>query len=276
MLIKNVYFKVKNAMIPTLYTESPTLKRHLRTYTANGYDFMMVQVEKGSFLFQGDHEITFHDDFELGQYPVTQGLWEAVMGENPSRFTGSGRPVEQVSWDDIMNMKRKKKQDSFNSGFLDRLNALSEIAKHNAADGYRFGLPSEAKWAYAARGGRYGLSARNKYFGSNYLPEIGWYQDNSQGQTHPVGRKLTNTIGLYDMSGNVREWCEDIWNDTSGDTPRDGSPFYTDGKEVRRVVRGGSWDLHGYFCRVALRDWFDASDRLNYLGFRLSRYRVIL
>lgn len=270
-------------MTATLYMESPTLKQRLRTYTANGYTFHMVQVQKGSFLFQGDHKITFPADFELGQYPVTQGLWQAVMGENPSYFKGSDRPVERVSWDDIMGTKNGKKQDGLQPGFLDRLNALPEIAKLNATDGCRFGLPSETQWEYAARGGeqihmdaarggRYGMVTRSEYAGSNYLPEVGWYSDNSQDQTHPVGRKLPNALGLYDMSGNVDEWCKDTWQDSYKNIPDDGSPLLKEGQEDDRVVRGGSWYFNDNYCRVADRNWYFADFRNNVVGFRLSRY----
>jgi len=259
-------------MIPTLYTESTTLRRHLRIYTANGYPFKMVQVLKGSFLLQGDHKITFPADFELGQYPVTQGLWEAVMGKNPSYFKGSDRPVEEVSWDHIMGTKDGKKQDGLKLGFLDRLNALPEIAALNKADGCRFGLPSEAQWEYAARGGRYGMVTRAEYAGSYYLPEVGWYYDNSQLQTHPVGRKLPNTLGLFDMSGNVREWCEDVWHNSYKDVPDDDSPLLKEGQEDGRVLRGGSWGDYDDGCRVAYRGGIDAADRYVVIGFRLSRY----
>ena len=260
----------------TLYTTSSTIQRRLRTYTANGYPFQMVQVEKGSFLMQGDHEITFPADFELGQYPVTQALWEAVMGENPSHFKGAERPVERVSWDDIMGTEEGKKQNKAKLGFLERLNALPEIAALNAAAGCRFGLPSEAQWEYAARGGHYGRTRGYESAGSNYLPEVGWYNENSQQQTHPVGRKRPNALGLYDMSGNVWEWCEDVWDNSYQDAPEDGSARVKDGKEDIRVVRGGSWLSIDDLSRAALRNGNYADYRGYHLGFRLSRYRVTL
>ncbi|HKK78505.1 MAG TPA: SUMF1/EgtB/PvdO family nonheme iron enzyme [Phaeodactylibacter sp.] len=265
-------------MTATLYTESPTVKRHLRPYTANGYPFQMVLVQKGSFLFQGDHKITFKSDFELGQYPVTQGLWQAVMGEPwpHLRFQGAGRPVERVSWDDIMGTKDGKKQEEAKAGFLERLNALPEIAELNATDGCCFGMPSEAQWEYAARGGRYGRALGYEYAGGNYLPEVGWYDENSQGQTQPVGRKRPNALGLYDMSGNVDEWCEDVWLQNYKDAPSDGSAWIKDGAENGRVVRGGSWLLNDYSSRVADRYNLNADFPLNVIGFRLSRYRVTL
>ncbi|MEN0005609.1 MAG: formylglycine-generating enzyme family protein [Bacteroidota bacterium] len=274
-------------MRPTLYTQSPTLQRRLRSYTANGYSFQMLLIPKGSFYFQGDHKITFSKDFELGQYLVTQGLWEAVMGNNPSRFKGTERPVEQVSWDDIMGTKDGKTQDQTKKGFLDRLNALPEIAAKNAADGCRFCLPSEAQWEYAARGGEqirmdaarggnYKPALSYEYAGSNYLPEVGWYDANSQSQTHAAGHKLPNTLGLYDMSGNVWEWCEDVWRDSYKDAPQDGSP-QTKGERVRlRVVRGGSWVGNDDDSRAAIRDGDNANFRLISVGFRLSRYRFTL
>jgi len=280
------YLYAKTTMTATLYTESPTVKGRLRTYTANGYSFQMVQVEKGRFLMGNDdsgyddekpaHWVNIAQDFELGQYPVTQGLWEAVMGEKPSRFIGADRPVERVSWDDIMGTKDGKKQDKGEEGFLARLNALPEIAKLNAVEGCRFGLPSEAQWEFAARGGGYKLSNGYEYAGSNYLPEVGWYRDNSQRQTHLVGRKRPNALGLYGMSGNVKEWCADVWHDSYQGAPEDGSAWIKDGKEGIRVVRGGSWNVIDSYCRVAYRLRDLAFVRYDVIGFRLSRYRFTL
>ena len=265
-------------MSPTLYTESSILKRRLRTYTANGYAFQMVLVQKGNFLFRGGHEITFPADFELGQYPVTQALWEAAMGEPwpHLRFKGADRPLENVSWDDIMGTKDGKAQEAIEAGFLERLNALPEIAALNEADGCRFGLPSEAQWEYAARGGRYEQASGYEHVGSNYLPEVGWYGVNSQGQTQPVGLKLPNALGLYDMSGNVFEWCEDVWHGDYKGAPEDGSAWIKDGKEGIRVVRGGSWYFDDSYSRVADRISYYAYFRYFSIGFRLSRYRVTL
>jgi formylglycine-generating enzyme required for sulfatase activity len=262
-------------MPTTLYTESPTLKRHLRSYTANGCSFQMVLVQKGSFHFQGDYKITFLADFELGLYPVKQRLWEAVMDGNLSYFKGTKRPVERVSWDDIMGTKDGKKQDKAKVGFLDRLNALPEIAAQNAAEGYNFGLPSESQWEYAASGGPYGLALGYEYAGSNYLPEVGWYDKNSQYQTHPVGRKLPNALGIYDMSGNVWEWCEDVWHHSYKDVREDSSPLITERKENVRVVRGGSWLINDDNCRTTYRNRGDAYFRGDG-GLRLARYRVTL
>jgi formylglycine-generating enzyme required for sulfatase activity len=261
-------------MQPTLYAPSPTIQRRLRAYTANGHTFHMVAIEKGTFLMQGDHEITFKEDFELGQYPVTQALWEAVMGENPSRFKGADRPVENVSWDDINGTKEGVKKGNTKGGFLDRLNALPEIAALNAKDGCRFALPTEAQWEYAARGGRYGAAFPYKYAGSNYLPEVGWYRDNSQVQSQSIGRKMPNVLGLYDMSGNALEWCEDVWHNDYKNAPKSGSAWTTSDDKSDRVVRGGSWNSPLDSSGVASQNGLDAFVGNPFRGFRLSRYRV--
>jgi formylglycine-generating enzyme required for sulfatase activity len=212
---------------------------------------------KGSDTFQMDSENYTGEkrkrkvkvsDFHLCKYPVTQGLWEAVMGENPSYFKGTTRPVESVSWDEVQF-------------FLEKLNQQT---------GEKYRLPSEAEWEYAARGGN--QSKGFIYAGGNKLKEVGWYDQNSHSETKPVGMKVPNELGLYDMSGNVWEWCADVWHNTYEGAPKDGSAWLEGGEQDRRVVRGGSWDLIDNNCRVSFRDYIDADDRNDNIGFRLARY----
>ena len=223
-------------------------------------DLDLVFIQGGAFQMgdeHGDlwdacrpvHKVTVKD-FYLSKYPVTQALWRAVMGDDPPElaFKGSGnRPVERVSWDDTQL-------------FIQQLN-------ERTGESYR--LPTEAEWEYAVRGGIY--SNRYKYAGSNKLKEVGWYDENSHDETKPVGLKFPNELGLYDMSGNVYEWCADVWHENYEDAPSDGSAWMEGGEQNRRVVRGGSWYVNSNLCRVASRFWFYQDYRLNFIGFRLAR-----
>lgn len=200
--------------------------------------------EQGSDAYSDEkpvHEVTL-SDYYIGKYEVQQSEWEAVMGNNPSSFKGADLPVEQVSWSDCHE-------------FIRRLNALT---------GLSFKLPTEAQWEYAARGGR--LSKGYKYSGSNNLGEVGWYGSNSGNCTHRIGEKQPNELGLYDMSGNVWEWCEDLYGNYSSDSQRDPSGAASG---FSRVTRGGSWFGDAGFCRVSNRDSEPLGYRRNYLGFRL-------
>ena len=215
----------------------------------------MVQVEGGRFQIgatseQGSdaynnekpvHEVTL-SDYYIGKYEVRQSEWEAVMGSSPSRFKGDDLPVESVSWSDCHE-------------FIRRLNALT---------GLSFKLPTEAQWEYAARGGS--LSKSYKYSGSNNLGEVGWYEDNSGNYTHRVGGKQPNELDLYDMSGNVWEWCEDWYGDYSITSQRDplGAASGSD-----RVCRGGSWLIEARLCRVSFRNSYAPGVRGYSLGLRL-------
>jgi hypothetical protein len=167
--------------------------------------------------------------FYIGKYEVTQAQWQAVMGNNPSKFSGSNNPVEQVSWNDVQE-------------FIKKLNAMT---------GRNYRLPTEAEWEYAANEGK--RNSSYEYSGSNTLSSVGWYGDNSGNTTHPVGQKSPNSLGLYDMSGNVWEWCQDCY---------DSSCSY-------RVIRGGSWYYDASNCRVAHRYGNAPSYRYGNLGFRL-------
>ena len=217
----------------------------------------MVLVEGGSFTMgctpeqencSGD-ELPVHGvrvgPFLIGSYEVTQELWQAVMGENPSAFANCPRcPVESVSWDDVQAFLRK-----LNSG----------------GGGYR--LPSEAEWEYASRGGPLGRGYQ--YAGSDDWAAVAWYFENADNTTHPVGRKEPNELGLHDMSGNVREWVQDCWHDSYAGAPND-SRAWEEEDCARRAIRGGSWYGKPSYVRSANRFWYTAYFRNNNLGFRLA------
>ncbi len=224
--------------------------------------FEMIPVEGGIFNMGDEHGDLWEacqpvhrvkvSDFYIGKYPVTQALWKAVMnGENPSEFKDNYHPLEQVSWDEI-----KKR-------FLPELHKLTELD-------YR--LPTETEWEYAARGGKY-YTEGCKYAGSDRLKDVGWFDKNVNRQTKPVGLKNPNQLGIYDMSGNVWEWCEDwMGTDYYEKCEKKGiveNPFGPE-KGTARVYRGGSWLLGERFCRAAYRNSLEPSRRLNYLGFRLA------
>ena len=238
-----------------------------RTFTVGGVSFTMVYVQGGSFTMgatseQGSdaydnekptHRVTLNS-YYIGQTEVTQALWQAVMGNNPSDFKGNlQRPVEYVSWDDCQS-------------FIRKLNSLT---------GQRFRLPTEAEWEYAARGGN--KSRGYKYSGSNTIDNVAWHDVNaydvgsssSNYGTHPVATKSANELGIYDMSGNVWEWCQDRYDEnyysrspqTNPQGPSSGS---------YRVLRGGSWDYDARCCRVSFRIGDNPDYGSSGLGLRLA------
>ena len=226
--------------------------------------FKMIKVDGGTFTMgatveQEDeafdderpaHKVTL-SDYYIGQTEVTQALWTAVMGNNPSLFKGDNRPAEGVSWDDCQ-------------AFVEKLNRLLS----SQLGGMRFVLPTEAQWEFAARGGN--KSKGYKYAGSNNDDDVVWFCDNSYEQTHPVAQKKPNELGLYDMSGNVLEWCQDWYDDENyyRISPENNPQGPADGEE--RVTRGGSWgDSAYYYCRVSCRNKHTPDFRDDYLGFRL-------
>ncbi|MCR9053799.1 MAG: formylglycine-generating enzyme family protein [Phaeodactylibacter xiamenensis] len=220
-----------------------------------GTKIEMVEVEGGTFMMgseEREREKPIHEvkvpNFHIGKHPVTQEQWVAVMGDNPARFRGRAHPVDRVRWHDTQ-------------AFLKKLNQLVNEA---------FRLPSEAEWEYAARGGKYNQGLQ--YAGSKKLKEVGWYDENSNGQTQPVGLKLPNELGIFDMSGNVWERCADHWHENYEGAPVDGSAWITGGEKHRRVVRGGSWDDYDGSCRPSLRYWYLTNNRNFNIGFRLARY----
>jgi formylglycine-generating enzyme required for sulfatase activity len=207
-------------------------------------------------------------DFEMGKYEVTQAQWKSIMGSNPSRFKGDDLPVEQVSWEDVQQ-------------FIQKLNSKSSR--------YIYRLPTEAEWEYACRAGTTG-----DYAGD--LDSMAWYGlEKANETTHPVGQKKPNAWGLYDMHGNVWEWCQDWYGDKyyasspsanprgpkknlqsspSGSFPRTPNPPdypQTHEKDSGRVFRGGAWGNGASSCRSASRDSFEPGIRSSYLGLRLLR-----
>lgn len=186
------------------------------------------------------HRVSIARPFYMGRHEVTQAQWQSVMGNNPSNFRGENLPVEQVSWNDAQE-------------FIRRLNALN--------DGYTYRLPSEAEWEYACRAGTTGDYAGN-------LDAMAWYGNNSEGRTYPVGTKQRNAFGLYDMHGNVLEWCEDWYHESYAGAPTDSSAWVSGGGQ-RRMLRGGSWNYYADGLRSANRSWYVPGVRNLYLGFRV-------
>ena len=209
----------------------------------------MVYVSGGTFIMGGDdssdqmptHSVPL-SSYYICKYEVTQALWRAVMGSNPSNFKGNNLPVENVSWYDCQT-------------FIKRLNSYT---------GRNFRLPTEAEWEFAARGGNY--SRHYKYSGSNHIDDVAWYIDNSNKRPHPVGTKQANELGLYDMSGNVGEWCSDwdgsysSYSQTNPTGPNSGS---------FRVNRGGFWRYNARYCRTPERNSNTPDYCVNTIGLRL-------
>ena len=217
----------------------------------------MVEVEGGTFMMgatpeQGDevwdrekpvHEVTL-SGFNIGQTEVTQELWQAVMGDNPSDHTGDLQcPVDQVSWVDCIE-------------FISKLNELT---------GKSFRLPTEAEWEFAARGGTRSMGF--KYAGSNDIDAVAWYKDNSNSITHTVGSKAPNELGLYDMSGNVWEWCQDWFDNYSSSAQTDPTGPATG---TICVYRGGGWSNNASYSRVSSRSGRNPTNVFTNVGLRLA------
>ena len=243
------------------------MNHHTLSLPNSDLSFKMIHIEEGIFdMGSNDYadEKPIHkvklSEFWLCEVPVTQALWTAVMGTNPSYFKGENRPVEQASWNDIMDKKQ---------GFLTKINKNSERVRPR---GSLYRLPTEAEWEYAARGGKYAEAFSFKYSGSDKLEEVAWYSKNSHGETKPVGLKTPNSLGLYDMSGNVWEWCEDTYDsDFYKKCEKKGVVENPCNREqgTDRVDRGGSWNYDAGSCRPTLRYDYSPSYRSNNLGFRL-------
>jgi formylglycine-generating enzyme required for sulfatase activity len=230
-------------------------KEEKLTFMVNEVAFTMIPVQGGSFIMGATpeqlksdkdehpvHQVTL-SDYYIGETEVTQALWKAVMGVNPSEVKDSRLPVDRVSWEDCQM-------------FVERLNALT---------GKSFRLPTEAEWEFAARGGNH--SCGYQYSGSNRLSDVAWYGGNSCNANHFVKTKNPNELGVYDMSGNVWEWCQD-WKAAYSNQAETNPTGASSG--ISRVIRGGSWFNNAVDCRTANRNFDTPNSRYVYLGLRLA------
>lgn len=253
---------VRSQPVPSL-TTTPAVKLTTPTFTStsgnsvvldcgNGVKLELVKVVAGSFNMGSNehadekpiHRVNLREFF-IGKYPVTQAQYQAVIGNNRSKFKGDRNPVERVSWHDAVKF-------------------CEELSKRI---GQKVKLPTEAQWEYACRAGGTG-----KYCFGDGVSKLGnyaWYDKNSETKTHPVGDKLANSWGLHDMHGNVWEWCEDVWHENYNGAPTDGSAWLNGGDQSGRALRGGSWFNLDIFCRSANRFRYIADFSLHYLGFRV-------
>ena len=263
--IMNPKFSFANVEVEKLLQVSPKVIRtttESKTITALSGDFQleMVDIQGGIFRMGSDerkeeqpiHEVTL-SAFQIGKYPVTQAQYEAVMGDNPSRFSGNPQnPVENVSW---LNAQ----------AFCERLSELT---------GKNYRLPTEAEWEHACRAG----TQTRFSFGDDesQLGDYAWFYGNSDGTTHPVGEKRPNPWRIYDMHGNVWEWCADQYHDSYADKPeslkRNGNTAWLDDNITNQsymILRGGSWSSNPGSCRCAYRGNITRDFFLNYYGFRV-------
>ena len=238
----------------SIVADEPRAKEAKRI-VVNDISFKMIPVEGGTFTMGATSEMTEPFDEEkpthqvtlssyyISETEVTQALWKAVMGSNPSRFKGDDLPVEKVSWNDCQS-------------FISKLNVLT---------GKNFRLPTEAEWEFAARGGN--KSRHTQYSGSSRIDDVAWYDDNSSEKMHPVKTKQPNELGIYDMTGNVWEWCQDRYGRYSiyAQTNPTGA-----GSGSARVFRGGSWGDSPRYCRSSYRFNCTPEDSGDYLGLRLA------
>ena len=217
-------------------------------------------IVNGGRRLEKTHWVTLTQDYWLGETEVTQGQWKAVIGDNPSIFKkGYDNPVENVSWDDAMEFCSK----------------LNRQFKEKLPEGYEFSLPTEAQWEYACRAGTTTALNNGKDLTSEddecaNLDEVGWYDENSGGPTHPVAQKKPNAWGFYDMHGNVWEWCSDRYDERYGCNNSDVTDPQGPSSGSRHVYRGGSWHGNARCCRVADRADNSPTCRTNGLGFRLA------
>jgi len=208
-----------------------------------GYDSYVVDgVEHKAHSYDAMHQVTL-SSYYICKYPVTQKEYEAIMGTNPSKWVGENIPVNKVTWAECQNF----------------ISALNKLTNHT------FRLPTEAEWEFAARGGN--RSQNYTFAGSNNINEVAWYLDNSDSTLHAVGLKKPNELGIYDMTGNVCEWCND-WANNYPEEAVTNPTGPTTGNY--RILRGGSYCWETYLCAVYYRHWEDPAIRYNNIGFRLA------
>ena len=253
LLLVGALFTTSCSKDDEIHTPIP---QEIQTFTVNGVSFNMMLVKAGTFTMgatpeqqdpnRGEkpaHRVTLTHDYYMGETEVTQALWYAVMGSNPSYVKGDHLPVEKVSWYDCQE-------------FVGRLSELT---------GRVFRLPTEAEWEFAARGGN--NSRGYQYAGSNNLDEVAWYCDN---RTQHVKSKRPNELGLYDMSGNVFEWCQDWEGDYCSESQTDPTGPGPAADASRRMARGGSFCDGAWYCRVACRVDYSPNDHNFRYGLRLA------
>ncbi len=228
--------------------------------------FEMILVEGGTYENDEGAKVTI-SPFFMGKYAVTQELYQAVMHKNPSYFQGTNHPVEQVSWFDSVDFcNTLNKKPICNADYHFLTSNKEKTTDISAIEGFR--LPTEAEWEFAARGGKDFAHNRLEYAGSDNLDAVGWYDENNEYETKPVGLKFPNKLGIYDMSGNVWEWCWD-WYDNNFYAKRDTYNPVNLGKGSDRVLRGGSWRFDADFSQVANRFIIEPDFRLIHIGFRM-------
>ncbi len=235
----------------------------MQEYITSSNGVQLVAIPAGKFMMGSNdgqpwerpvHEVNIAYFFYMGVFEVTQAQWKAVMGNNPSYFKGDDLPVESISWSEA-------------NDFVHALNA------NESTDRYR--LPSEAEWEYACRAG----STTKYHFGNDVswffwrskLGKYAWYNGNSGEMTHPVGEKLKNDFGLFDMHGNVNEWCEDTWNDNYNNAPPNGGALFDAAYASDMILRGGSWFDARSKCCSASRNHADKGSGSNTIGLRLVK-----
>lgn len=237
-----------------------------------GGTFMMGTNSPEAFGYEKpSHKVILNYDFYTQRYPVTQEIWKEIMGELNSTFSGDRLPVESISWfDSILFCNFLSKKENYPFAYNETTGELLDSEGKETHDitkvvGYR--LPTEAEWEYSARGGQ--NSKGYKYSGSNNPDDVSWYFENSNNITHPVGEKISNELGLFDMNGNVWEWCTDSYERYHTDIVT--NPYIFTGETSNRVLRGGSWDYQDGIVSITGRGFSSPVICDRGIGFRIFK-----